>query len=51
VLQAFARQIEPADGGVFIDVAQDVRQLQGAAKMMAARFFTALEAEAKPSTD
>ncbi len=33
-LQIFARQIETADGGVFIDVAQDVGQLQGAAQMM-----------------
>ena len=32
--QAFARQIEPADAGVFVDVAQDIGQLQRAAEMM-----------------
>ena len=32
--QAFERQIEPADAGVLVDVAQDVGQLQRAAKMM-----------------
>ena len=34
VQQAFARQIEPADAGVFVDVAQDIGQLQRAAEMM-----------------
>ena len=32
--QAFARQIEPAEAGVLVDVAQDVGQLQRAAEMM-----------------
>ena len=32
--QAFARQIEPADAGVFVDVAQDIGQLQRASEMM-----------------
>jgi len=36
-------------GGTIAGIGQ--RMIQGAAKMMAARFFTALEAEAKPSTD
>ena len=31
---AFARQIEPAEAGVLVDVAQDVGQLQRAAEMM-----------------
>ena len=30
VQQTFARQIEPADAGVFVDIAQDVGQLQRA---------------------
>ena len=34
VQQTFARQIQPADAGVFIDIAQDVGQLQRAAEMM-----------------
>ena len=37
VQQAFARQIEPAEAGVFVDVAQDVGQLQRAAEMMRER--------------
>ena len=32
--QAFARQIQPAEAGVLVDVAQDVGQLQRAAEMM-----------------
>lgn len=36
-------------GGTIAGIGQ--RMIQGAAKMMAARFFTALEAEAKPATD
>ena len=32
--QAFARQIQPAEAGVFVDVAQDIGQLQRAAEMM-----------------
>ena len=32
--QSFARQIQPADAGVFVDVAQDIGQLQRAAEMM-----------------
>ena len=32
--QAFARQIQPADSGVFIDIAQDIGQLQRTAQMM-----------------
>ncbi len=35
-------------GGTIAGIGQ--RMIQGAAKMMAARFFVALEAEAKPST-
>jgi len=35
-------------GGTIAGIGQ--RMIQGAAKMMASRFFTALEAEAKPST-
>ena len=34
VQQPFERQIEPADAGVFIDIAQDVGQLQRAPQMM-----------------
>ncbi len=36
-------------GGTIAGIGQ--RMIQGAAKMMAARFFAALEAEAKPSID
>ena len=32
--QAFARQIQAAEAGVFVDVAQDIGQLQRAAEMM-----------------
>src|SRR5690606_18838087 len=33
--QFVARQVQPADRGVLVEVTQDVRQLQGAAKMVA----------------
>jgi len=36
-------------GGTIAGIGQ--RMIQGAAKMMASRFFVALEAEARPSTD
>ena len=36
-------------GGTIAGIGQ--RMIQGAARMMASRFFTALETEAKPSTD
>ena len=32
--QAFARQIQPAEAGIFIDITQDICQLQRAAEMM-----------------
>ena len=32
--QTFERQIEPADAGILIDIAQDIGQLQRAAEMM-----------------
>ena len=35
--QRLARQIEPADAGVLVDVAQDVGELQRAAEMMRQR--------------
>ncbi len=34
LFQIFARQIEPADGGILVDVAQDVGELQRPAQMM-----------------
>ena len=34
VQQRFARQIQPAEPGILVDVAQDVGQLQRAAEMM-----------------
>ena len=32
--QKFARQVKPTDGGVLVQVAQDIGELQGAAQMM-----------------
>ena len=34
LVERLARQIEPADAGVLVEVAQDVGQLQGAAEMV-----------------
>ena len=36
--QRFARQIEPADRRVFIEIAQDIGQLQRTAKMMGQQY-------------
>ncbi len=36
-MQCFLRQIEPADGGILVEVAQDVGELQRAAEVMRQR--------------
>ena len=49
--QPFARQIEPADAGIFIDVAQDIGQLQRAAEMMREQDAVVLAASPNTRTD
>ena len=50
-LQRLARQIEPPDGGVLVDVAQDIGELQGAAEMMRERARRRCRSSPKTRTD